>query len=191
MSLTPNTSTIHDINSFMFQNEDIPSSFNPNILYSHLQAEFQTSLNEPPQQTQFGLQCNPPQQIQELFQGFYLNYLSKNNIPVSSIVQNTNVNQEYVTVNVPITIPVKIPLQQESKPNYQLLSECILEPPQNYQCNQPMITYNQAPMPEIKPSLNYQEVYNANERINKLMSTSVPGISFNLLLAAVLSKNSI
>lgn len=191
MSLTPNTSTIHDINSFMFQNEDIPSSFNPNILYSHLQAEFQTSLNEPPQQTQFGLQCNPPQQIQELFQGFYLNYLSKNNIPISSIVQNTNVNQEYVTVNVPITIPVKIPLQQESKPNYQLLSECILEPPQNYQCNQPMITYNQAPMPESKPSLNYQEVYNANERINKLMSTSVPGISFNLLLAAVLSKNSI
>jgi hypothetical protein len=54
-----------------------------------------------------------------------------------------------------------------------------------------MITYNQAPMPESKPSLNYQEVYNANERINKLMSTSVPGISFNLLLAAVLSKNSI
>jgi hypothetical protein len=86
---------------------------------------------------------------------------------------------------------VKIPLQQESKPNYQPLSECILGPPQNYQDNQPMITYNQVPMPESKPCLNYQKFYDVNERINKLMSTSVPGISFNLLLSAVLGNNSI
>ena len=190
MSFTPNNQTINDINSFMFQNQDAPSTFNPNLLYSHLQAEFQTSLNDPPQQTQFGLQCNPPQRIQELFQSFYLNYLSKNQIPISSVVQNTNVNQGYVTVNVPITIPVKIPLQ-ENKPHYQPLSECIVEPPQNYQCNQPMITYNQVPnVHESKPCLNYQGFYDVNERIRKLLTTPVPGISFNLMLAAVLGSNS-
>ena len=171
--------------SFILQNEAEPSSFNPNVLHSHLQAEFQTSLSSPLEQGQFGLQYNTPQQIQELFQGYYLDYLSKNKIPISSVVPNSNVNQEYALVNVPITIPVKIPLRQDSMFENRPLSECIIEPPKKYEYYQPMLGYNQPPSNEKECNLKYPNCDNINERVYKLMNNPVPGISFNLLLSTV------
>ena len=163
-----------------------PSPIDANILHSVFQEDFQNSLSVP---SQCCFESNPPQQIQELFQSYYLDYLSKHNIPLSYVAENSIVNQGYAIVNVPVTIPVKIPLQQSiTYGNNNASGEHIIEPLSEVQINQPTLDCHLAPPPQTDFTASYQSFDTIRQRAIKLMHNPVPGISFDMLLSTVLNK---